>query len=97
MHTDATLRYHASYNMVLHIHRDASYLSVSIAHSRIGVIFFCGNKPSEEDKINGSILNASSFIKAVVVLAAESEVGARFQNAQSGVPLRVTLMELGHN
>jgi hypothetical protein len=27
---------------------------------------------------------------------AESEVGACFQNAQSGAPLRVTLTELGH-
>jgi hypothetical protein len=28
--------------------------------------------------------------------AAESEVGACFQNAQTAAPLRVTLMELGH-
>ena len=27
---------------------------------------------------------------------AESEIGACFQNAQSGAPLRVTFMELGH-
>jgi hypothetical protein len=32
----------------------------------------------------------------VVASAAESEVGACFQNAQSGVPLRVTLTEVGH-
>jgi hypothetical protein len=32
----------------------------------------------------------------VVASAAESEVGACFQNAQSGAPLRVTLAELGH-
>jgi hypothetical protein len=34
--------------------------------------------------------------KNVVASAAESEVGACFQNAQSGAPLRVTLTELGH-
>jgi hypothetical protein len=38
----------------------------------------------------------ASVIKNVVASAAESEVGACFQNAQSGTPLRVTLAELGH-
>jgi hypothetical protein len=32
----------------------------------------------------------------VVASAAESEVGACFQKAQSGAPLRVTLTDLGH-
>jgi hypothetical protein len=38
----------------------------------------------------------ASVIKNVVASAAESEVGACFQNAQRGAPLRVTLTELGH-
>jgi hypothetical protein len=38
----------------------------------------------------------ASIIKNVVASAAESEVGACFQSAQSGAPLRVTLTELGH-
>jgi hypothetical protein len=42
-HSDATIRYHA-YDMVLHIHIDASYLSVSNARSRLGGLFFLGNK-----------------------------------------------------
>jgi predicted protein tyrosine phosphatase len=37
-HPDATIRYHASY-MILHIHSDASYLSVSNARSRPGGLF----------------------------------------------------------
>jgi hypothetical protein len=82
--------------MILHIHSDASYLSVSNAHSRLGGLFFCGDKPPQEDTLNGSILNVASVIKNVVASAAESEVGARFQNAQSGAPLRVTLTELDH-
>jgi hypothetical protein len=53
-------------------------------------------KTSKEDTLNGSILNVASVIKNVVASAAESEVGVRFQNAQSGAPLRVTLTELGH-
>jgi hypothetical protein len=60
------------------------------------VAFFCGDKPPQEDNLNGSILNVASVIKNVVASAAESEVGACFKNAQSGAPLRVTLTELGH-
>jgi hypothetical protein len=77
--------------MILHIHSDASYLSVSHAHSGLGGLFFCGDKPPKEDTLNGSILNVASFINNVVASAAESEVGACFQNAQSGSPRRVTL------
>jgi hypothetical protein len=94
-HPDATNRYHAS-NMTLHIHSDASYLSVSNARSRLGGLFFLGNKTPKHDKLNGSILNIASVIKNLVPSAAESEVGACFHNAQSGAPLRVTLTELGH-
>jgi hypothetical protein len=94
-HPDATIRYHAS-DMILHIHSDASYLSVSNARSRLGGLFFCGDKSTQEHNMNGSILNVDSVIKSVVASAAESEVGACFQNAQSDAPLRVTLAELGH-
>jgi hypothetical protein len=93
-HPDATIRYHGS-DMILHIHSDASYLSVSNARSHLGGLFFCGDKPPQEDTLNGSILNVASVIKNVVTSEAESEVGACFQNAQSGSPLRVTLAYLG--
>jgi hypothetical protein len=94
-HPDATIRYHAS-DMILQIHSDASYLSVSNARSRLGGLFFLGNKPPEQETLNGSILNVAAVIKNVVASAAESEVGACFHNAQSGAPLRVTLTKLGH-
>jgi hypothetical protein len=94
-HPDATIRYHDS-DIILHIHSDVSYLSVSNTHSRLGSLFFCGDKPLQEDTPNGSILNVASVIKNMVASAAESEVGACFQNAQSGAPLRITLTELGH-
>jgi hypothetical protein len=42
-HPEATIRYHAS-DMILHIHSNASYLSVSNARSRLGGLFFLGNK-----------------------------------------------------
>jgi hypothetical protein len=82
--------------MILHIHSDASYLSVSNACNRLVGLFFLGNKSPEQDTLNGSILNVAAVIKNVVASAAESEVGACFHNAQSGAPLRVTLTELGH-
>jgi hypothetical protein len=43
-HPYAAIRYHAS-DMILHIHSDASYLSVSNARSRLGGLFFLGNNP----------------------------------------------------
>jgi hypothetical protein len=82
--------------MVLHIHSDDSYLSVSNARNHLGGLFFLGNKFPEQETLNGSILNVSAVIKKLVASAAESEVGACFHNAQSGAPLRVTLAELGH-
>jgi hypothetical protein len=42
-HPDTTIRYQAS-EMILHIHGDASYLSVSNARSRLGGLFFYGDK-----------------------------------------------------
>jgi hypothetical protein len=80
----------------LNIHSDASYLSVSNARSRLGGLFFLGNKSPEQETLNGSILNVAEVIKNVVASAAKSEVGACFHNAQSGAPFRVTLTELGH-
>jgi hypothetical protein len=94
-HPEALIRYNAS-DMILHIHINASYLSVSNAQSRLGGLFFLGNTSPEQDRLNGSILNVAVVIKKVVASAAEAEVGACFHNAQSGAPLRVTLTELGH-
>jgi hypothetical protein len=82
--------------MILQIHSDASYLSVSNARSRLGGLFFLVKKFPEQDKLNGSILNVAADIKNMVASAAESEVGACFHNTQSGAPLRVTLAQLGH-
>jgi hypothetical protein len=57
-HPDATIRYH-NLDMILHIHSDASYLSIYHAHSILGGLVYCGNKPPRADKLNGSILNAA--------------------------------------
>jgi hypothetical protein len=59
---DATIRYHTS-EMILHIHSDASYLSVSKAQSRLGGLFFLGNKSPVQNTLNRSILNVSAVTK----------------------------------
>jgi hypothetical protein len=68
-HPDNTIWYHAS-EMILHIHINASYLSVSNARSRLGGLFFCGDKSPHEDNLNSSILNVASVIKNVFASAA---------------------------
>jgi hypothetical protein len=67
-HPDATIRYHPS-DMVVHIHSDASYLSVSNARSRLVGLFFLGNNYPEQETLNGSILNVAAVIKNVVASA----------------------------
>jgi hypothetical protein len=62
----------------------------------MGGLFYLAYIPPNEEKLKGSILNIASVIKHVVASAAESEVGACFQNAQTVAPLRITLLELGH-
>jgi hypothetical protein len=46
-HPDTTIRYHSS--VILHIHSDASYLSVSNARNRFGGLFFLGNKSPRQE------------------------------------------------
>jgi hypothetical protein len=43
---DATIRYHTS-DMILHIHSDDSYISVSNALSRLAGLFFFGDNPPQ--------------------------------------------------
>jgi hypothetical protein len=54
-HPDAKIRFHAS-DLILHIHSDASYLSVPKERSRLGGLFYLGFNSPNEDKLNGSIL-----------------------------------------
>jgi hypothetical protein len=85
-HPDAAIRFYAS-DMILKIHSDASYFSVSKARSHLVGLSYLGYNSPNEDKLNGSILNVASVIKNVVASAAESEVCACFQNAQTAAPL----------
>jgi hypothetical protein len=91
---EAVLTYRAS-DMILAIHSDASYLSEPKARSRAGGHFFMAADETIP-KNNGAVLNISQVIKAVMSSAAEAELGALFINAKLAVPIRTTLVELGH-
>jgi hypothetical protein len=105
-HPDATVRYHARY-MYLYVHSDASYLSESSARSRAGGIFFLSQRPTDPSKPpaptvipppqNGAIRIVSTIMRNVMASAMEAELGALFHNARDGIPLRTTLIEMGHD
>jgi len=92
-HPLAVITYKAS-PMQLHIHSDASYLSVAKARSRAGGHFFLTNPTATQP--NGPIHTVSNIMRNVMASAAESEIGAAFVNAQSSLPLRQALLDLGH-
>jgi hypothetical protein len=105
-HPDAIVRYHAS-DMYLHVHSDASYLSEASARSRASGIFFLSQRPADPSQSpaptaipppkNGAIHIISTIMRNVMASAMEAELGALFHNARDGIPLRTTLIEMGHD
>jgi hypothetical protein len=101
-HPNAEIRYVAS-DMWLHVHSDASYLSVSRARSRAGGHFILSTRPRDPTKaptvaptLNGPIHSICKIMTNVMGSAAEAEIGAAYINAQEAVPIRTTLAEMGH-
>ena len=98
---DAVVKFVAS-DMVLHIHSDASYLSLPKARSRMAGYFYLSDSPPDPTKPptnpthNGPILVECQALKHVVASAAESEFGGLFVNGKSACPVRTTLVEMGH-
>jgi hypothetical protein len=92
--------------MALHIHSDASYLSVANARSQCGGFFFLSNRLANPTKVpspdspppplNGPILVNCTIMKNVLASAAEAELGALFHNGKDGALLRTTLEDMGH-
>ena len=94
---DAAIQYHAS-GMVLCVHSDASYLSVTRARSRASGVFFLSDMTSRTQDMdtytplmNGIIHVVCKILKNVMASAAEVEFGAVFINGQDAVPIRTTL------
>jgi hypothetical protein len=94
---DAKVRFHAS-NMILNIHSDASYLSEAQAQSRACGFFFMGWTPKNGESIwlNSTFHISSRIMRFVVASAAEAELGALFDNCQTGMIFRLTLNKMGH-
>ena len=89
-HPLAVIKYEAS-PMQLHIHSDASYLSVAKAGSHAAGHFFVTNPKVIQP--NEPIHTVSNNVMALV---AESEIGAAFVNAQHALPLQQALLDFSH-
>ena len=102
-HPNATIRYKAS-DMILHVHSDASYLSVHGARSRVGGYFSLSQTPpangynahSPTPFTNGPVHVNSIIMQNVMSSAAEAELGALFHNAKDAEMLRTILQAMGH-
>ncbi len=91
---DAILTYHSS-DMVLAIHSDAGYLNESKARSRAGGLYFRLNDVQYPPN-NGAVLTIAQIIDAVMLSAAEAEMGAIFINAKEAVHMQRIMHEMGH-
>ena len=92
------IQYHAS-GMILFIHSDASYLSVTKARSRAsGAFFLSDTKPdgitfSEYTPIlDGFIFIMCKILRNIMASAVEAEYGALFLNGQAAVPITTILI-----
>jgi hypothetical protein len=91
---EVVLTYHAS-NMVLAIHSDAGYLNESKAQSRAGGHFFLSSDIRNPPN-NGAVMTIAQIIDAVMLLAAEAELGALYIDAKEALHMRRILQEMGH-
>ena len=96
-HPNAVVRFYKS-GMILNIHSDGSYLSLPKARSRAGGYYYLSFKTLDQSKCphNGPIYVLSRILKNVLASAAEVEIGATYANAQEAIPIRNTLIDMGH-
>jgi hypothetical protein len=94
---DAKVQFHAS-NMILNIHSDASYLPEAQAQSRTCGHFFMGWMPEIKEPIclNGAFHISLTIMRFTVTSAAEAELGALYDNCQTGMTFRLTVNEMVH-
>ena len=96
---DTIIRFHAS-DMNLYVESDAAYLVQPNARSRVAGFFYLSNKHTPNTfpvpRRNGPILIICKTIHHVVASAAEAETAALFYNARETIPIRQTLMAMGH-
>ena len=81
--------------MILRIHSDASYLSLTKARSRAAGFFYM-SYDSEHPPINGTIRMKYNILKNVMASAAKAETGAVFVNCREATTIQQVLVEIGH-
>ena len=84
------------------IHSYPSYFSVSQARSRDSGVHFLSEGPPDPKKhedlvptVNGIILLVCKIMRNIMASASKAEYGTIFINAQTDVPIRTTLNEMG--
>ena len=82
-------------DIILFIHCDTSYLSVSKTRSRATGYFYLSSN-NNEPPINGAVHVFICSLKNVMVSTAEAESGIVFKNCQAVVTVRETLIEMYH-
>ena len=82
-HRDSVICFYTS-DMVLNVHSDAPYLTVTRGRSRAGGYFFLGSVPTNGKpiRLNGNVAVTCAILKLVAASASEAELGALFLNAQ---------------
>ena len=81
-------------DMLYKINSDAAYLFCPDARSRAGGYHYLSN--ADNNLFNGPIYILATIIKNVMASAAEAEVAGLCINANKDIPIRHTLIEMGH-
>jgi hypothetical protein len=93
---DAEKQYHASH-MILHLHSNASHLSLPEARSRAGGHLFLSTKLSTKPTPNnGTILKIVKVLRNVMSSAAEAKTRALFHNCKEATILQNSLVDMGY-
>ena len=96
---DTILRFYAS-DMILYIESDAAYLVQPQARSRMAGFFHLSTKipPNTHPNppLNGPFHIECKTIRNVVASAAKAETNGLFHNAREAIPIRQTLIAMGH-
>ena len=81
--------------MCLNIDSDAAYLVAPKARSRIAGYFSLGPH-KQQPTLHSPILAECRTLRHVVASSAEAEIAGVFHNAQTAIPIRHLLNQMGH-
>ena len=90
----AIIWYKAS-DIILWIHADASYLSLSRARIQAGGSHYLSNN-SDNQPNNGAINKIWKIMGNVIVSVVKAKIGSTYINDQDSAPLKTLLINMGH-